>query len=305
MAKDSYSGLMSMTGFASSSGVFKEWTWTVEVRSVNGRGLDLRFRMPDWIEGLEAEARKLFQARLARGNVTVNVKIQRNAETGGLAINETALAATLDALSAIQSAAESAGYALAPSKASDIASMRGVIDVRDTNAPEDIAPLRAAVLDNLNDALAAFEADRAREGAELARVLGEQVERVEEYSVRAAEAVGDREAAARAGLKRALTRLLDTTEVPDEARLLQELALIAVKNDVTEELDRLAAHISAARALMLEEGAVGRKFDFLMQEFNREANTLCSKSQSTELTAIGLDLKAVIDQMREQVQNIE
>lgn len=305
MAKDTNAGLMSMTGFASNTGVFKDWTWTVEVRSVNGRGLDLRFRMPDWIEGLEPEARKLFQARLARGNVTVNVKIQRNSEAGGLAINETTLTATLDALSAIQSAADSAGYALAPSKASDIASMRGVIDLRDTSVPEDIAPLRAAVLESLSDALAAFEADRAREGGELARVLVEQIERVEGFSTRAIEAVGDRETAARAGLKRALSRLLDTTEVPDEARLLQELALIAVKNDVTEELDRLASHVAAARALMMEEGAVGRKFDFLMQEFNREANTLCSKSQSTELTAIGLDLKAVIDQMREQVQNIE
>lgn len=305
MAKDSYSGLMSMTGFASNTGVFKDWTWTVEVRSVNGRGLDLRFRMPDWIEGLEPEARKMYQARLARGNVTVNVKVQRNAETAGLAINDTALAATLDVLTTIQAAADAAGYALAASKASDIASMRGVIDVRETTAPEDIPPLRAAILESLTDALDAFVADRAREGGELACVLGEQIERVEGFSTSAIKAVGDREVAARASLKRALARLLETTEVPDEARLMQEMALIAVKNDVTEEIDRLASHVAAARALMQEDGAVGRKFDFLMQEFNREANTLCSKSQSTELTAIGLDLKAVIDQMREQVQNIE
>ena len=305
MAKDSYSGLMSMTGFASGAGVFKEWTWTIEVRSVNGRGLDLRFRLPDWVEGLEPEARKMFQARLARGNVTINVKVQRNAEAAGLAINDAALAATLDALLTIEAAAEAAGYALAPSKASDIAAMRGVIDAREANAPEDTAPLRAAILETLTDTLAAFEADRAREGGELTRVLGEQIERVEAFSASATKAVGDRDVAARSSLERALARLLDTTEVPDEARLLQEMALIAVKNDVTEEIDRLRAHIAAARGLMMEEGAVGRKFDFLMQEFNREANTLCSKSQSTDLTAIGLDLKAVIDQMREQVQNIE
>lgn len=277
----------------------------IEVRSVNGRGLDLRFRMPDWIEGLEAETRKMFQSKLARGNITVNVKVQRGAESGGLAINDQVLQATLATMSKIEAAAKAAGVNLAPVTASDIASMRGVIDVSDANSTEDIPPLRAAVLDTLSDALEAFEIDRAREGADLGRVLSEQIERVEEFSIAAAKVVGDREAAARAGLERALARVMDVTEVQDEARLVQELALIAVKNDVTEELDRLSAHISAARALMSETGAVGRKFDFLMQEFNREANTLCSKSQSTELTAIGLDLKAVIDQMREQVQNIE
>ncbi len=305
MAKDLHTGLMSMTGFASKSGVLKDWTWMIEVRSVNGRGLDLRFRMPDWIEGLEAETRKMFQSKLARGNITVNVKVQRGAESGGLAINDQVLQATLATMSKIEAAAKAAGVNLAPVTASDIASMRGVIDVSDANSTEDIPPLRAAVLDTLSDALEAFEIDRAREGADLGRVLSEQIERVEEFSIAAAKVVGDREAAARAGLERALARVMDVTEVQDEARLVQELALIAVKNDVTEELDRLSAHISAARALMSETGAVGRKFDFLMQEFNREANTLCSKSQSTELTAIGLDLKAVIDQMREQVQNIE
>ena len=118
-------------------------------------------------------------------------------------------------------------------------------------------------------------------------------------------AVGDREAATRQAMQRAVARLLEVAEVPDEARLIQELALIAVKNDVTEEIDRLGAHVAAARDLLSQDGAVGRKFDFLMQEFNREANTLCSKSQSAALTAVGLDLKALIDQMREQVQNIE
>ena len=305
MKNGSKPGLMSMTGFASEAGAFGDWSWVAEIRSVNGRGLDLRLRLPDWIEGLEPEVRKLFQARLQRGNVTVGLKIQRAADASGLVLNVEALAGALDALAAIRAAAKAKGVDVDRPSAAEIASMRGVLDVSDAGGTEDTTALRAAVLESLSHALAAFEADRGREGGELARVLTEQIDRVESLTSDAAAALGDRESAARAGMQRALARLLDATDIPDEARLLQELALIAVKNDVTEELDRLAAHIAAARDLMGAKPPVGRKFDFLMQEFNREANTLCSKAQSKELTAIGLDLKAVIDQMREQVQNIE
>ena len=305
MKNGSKPGLMSMTGFASAAGGFGDWSWVAEIRAVNGRGLDLRLRMPDWIEGLEPEARKLFQGRLQRGNVTVNVKVQRSVEASGMVLNVEALSGALDALNAIRAAAKAKGVDVKKPTAAEIAGMRGVLDVSDTGAVEDMSGLRAAVLESLAQGLDAFEADRAREGGDLAKVLAEQIERVETLTAAAAGAIGDRDKAARAAMERALGRLMDATEVPDEARLLQELALIAVKNDVTEEIDRLTAHISAARALMEAKPPVGRKFDFLMQEFNREANTLCSKAQSKELTAIGLDLKAVIDQMREQVQNIE
>ena len=296
--------LMSMTGFAVARGTHGDHVWSIDIRSVNGRGLDLRLRLPDWVEGLEPAVRKLFQSRLSRGNVTVNLRIQKSEDGGALRLNPAALEASLTLLAQISQAAESAKVDLAEISAADIAAMRGVIDNGDT-AAEETDSLRAAILESMSDALGAFEEDRAREGAELSRILTEQIGRVEALAADAAAALGPREDAARASLERALARLLDAHEVPDEARMMQELALIAVKNDVTEELDRLGAHVAAARELLSQIGPIGRKFDFLMQEFNREANTLCSKSQASDLTAIGLDLKAVIDQMREQVQNVE
>lgn len=298
-------GLRSMTGFASVQGAHGVWSWTLDIRSVNGRGLDLRLRMPDWIEGLEPEVRKLLQARLARGNVTLSLKLQRDEEAASASVNDAGLKAALAAVARIEAVASVEGMALAPMRATDIAAMRGVIDFSETVAEEDIAALRSAVLADVKTCLDDFDTDRAREGAALEQVLTGQLETMEQLTAAAAQAAGDREDAARAGIERGLARLLKATEVPDEARLLQELALIAVKNDITEEIDRLHAHVAAARDLLGADAAIGRKFDFLMQEFNREANTLCSKSQATELTAIGLDLKALIDQMREQVQNVE
>ena len=296
--------LSSMTGFAATQGAAHGWSWTVDIRSVNGRGLDLRFRVPDWIEGLEPELRKALQARLHRGTVNVSVRVQRDESAAGLALNSEALDHALSFLAEIETAARARGISVRKISASDIASIRGVLDQSDTTTP-DIAALRAALLDTAGGCVEAFLADRGREGAAISNVIGNQIDRIEALIADAQAAVGDREAATRQAMQRAVARLLEVAEVPDEARLIQELALIAVKNDVTEEIDRLCAHVAAARDLLSQDGAVGRKFDFLMQEFNREANTLCSKSQSAALTAVGLDLKALIDQMREQVQNIE
>ncbi len=298
-------GLMSMTGFASTQGDYETWSWTADIRSVNGRGLDLRLRVPDWIEGLEPELRKLLQGRLARGNVTVNLRVTRSEESGGASLNQAGLDASLAVLSQIEAAAEKAGVTVAPPSVSDIAAMRGVVDFAEGGDTEDTKGLRQAVMSSLGACLNAFVDDRAREGKAIGVVLREQIERVADLTKDARMAAGERDVAARANMERALKRLLEVTEVPDEARMQQELALIAVKTDITEEIDRLGAHVEAARGLIAESGAVGRKLDFLMQEFNREANTLCSKSQSTALTSVGLDLKALIDQMREQVQNIE
>jgi len=297
-------GLRSMTGFGALSGAFADWSFSGDVRAVNGRGLDMRFRAPDWIEGLEPGLRKAVQARVSRGSVTVSIRVQRDETAPQLHLNEAQFAATLDLLTEIEAGASAHGLALVPTKASDIAAMRGVVEQRESG-PNDTGALKGAIVAAFEAALAAFDADRAREGAALSAVLLQQLNEVERLQALALEATGARADAARAGLERNLARLLEATEVPDEARLAQELALIAVKTDVTEELDRLTAHVAAARALLAVEEPVGRKFDFLMQEFNREANTLCSKAQSTGLTAVGLDLKAVIDQMREQVQNIE
>ncbi|MBT8460747.1 MAG: YicC family protein [Boseongicola sp.] len=293
-----------MTGFGALNGAFADWTFSGDVRSVNGRGLDMRFRAPDWIEGLEPALRKLVQGQVARGSVTVSIRVQRDEAAPALRLNEAQFAATLELLTEIEMGASAHGLALVPTKASDIAAMRGVVEQSDAGAG-DTAELKSAILEAFETALEAFDADRAREGAALGSVFAEQLSEVERLRALGVAAAGARADAARSALDRNLARLLEATEVPDEARLMQELALIAVKTDVTEELDRLTAHVAAARALLSAKGPVGRKLDFLMQEFNREANTLCSKAQSTELTAVGLDLKAVIDQMREQVQNIE
>lgn len=305
MDAPSKTALKSMTGFASGTGVYEDWAWTSEFRSVNGRGLDLRLRLPDWVEGLEPEVRKLCQERLSRGNVTVGLKIQRTSEASGLTLNGAVLASVLQAMASIDRAAEASGVSLTPSTAAEIAQMRGVLDVTEAQPEQDIPALRSAILTSITQTLDDFDGNRASEGAALAAVLSEQINRIEALTAQASDAIGDRDAATREAMTRALTRLMDATDVPDETRITHELALIAVKNDITEELDRLTAHVAAARALMNETGQKGRKLDFLMQEFNREANTLCSKSQSAPLTAIGLDLKAVIDQMREQVQNVE
>ena len=294
-----------MTGFASVRGRERGWTWTADIRSVNGRGLELRIRVPDWVDGLEPEIRKLLQARLARGNVTVNLRLAREETVARTRLSPEGLTAALGMLADVRQAAERIGVELVPMSAADIAQMRGVVETSEGEAEDDVEALKTVLVASVAQCLDAFEADRAREGAATGEVLSVQVDRVEALAADAREMAGEREALLRSGLEKALSRLLEQTEMPDEARMMQEMALIALKTDVTEELDRLAAHVAAARALLAEAGPVGRKFDFLMQEFNREANTLCSKSQSTPLTSIGLDLKAVIDQMREQVQNIE
>ncbi|QMU57604.1 MAG: YicC family protein [Boseongicola sp.] len=295
----------SMTGFASFRGGFEAWRYSGDIRSVNGRGLDMRMRVPDWIEGLEPGLRKALQARLARGSVTISMRVARDDSAPDVHLNEAQLDAALTLISAIEEAAMVRGVGLAPTRATDVAQMRGVVEQRDADDQDDTSGLRKAILNDFAGLIEAFDADRAREGAALADVFRGQLDEIETLIAAAKKAVGSRAAAARATLDRGLARLLEATEVPDEARLTQELALIAVKTDVTEEMDRLDAHVVAARGLLAEKGAIGRKLDFLMQEFNREANTLCSKAQSNDLTAIGLDLKAVIDQMREQVQNIE
>ena len=293
-----------MTGFGAILGSVDNLGWNGDIRSVNGRSLDIRLRLPD-VDGLEAEVRKRLQTRLKRGNVTVQIRLQRGENTQSALLNRESLEAVLKLLGEIETSATEANLQLAPLTSADIAAMRGVVEVVDDISETDAERVKKAVLESFEAAMDVFIADRKREGAALHTVLIEQIALVGELVTKAEAAAGDREAAARTVIERNLSRVLDVTEMPDQARLTQELALIAVKSDVTEEIDRLRAHVSAARDLLTKAEPVGRKLDFLMQEFNREANTLCAKAQSTALTAIGLDLKAVIDQMREQVQNIE
>lgn len=279
------------------------WTW--DLRSVNGKGLDLRLRVPDWIDGLEIALRADLQKGVARGNVNLTLKVTQDEgrDDSAFRLNDRMLGAALEALSRVEMAAMTAGMTLRQPTAADVLTLRGVIDA---GAQEtDTAPLRLALLADLPALVADFTAMRATEGAALEAILIAQLDRIAALTTEAATEVAARSASQADTLRDAVARMLGTTDTVDPARLAQELALLAVKTDVTEELDRLAAHVAAARGHLAEAGSVGRKLDFLMQEFMREANTLCSKAGSGGLTRIGLDLKTVIDQMREQVQNLE
>ncbi|WP_272004408.1 YicC/YloC family endoribonuclease [Roseovarius sp. ZX-A-9] len=292
-----------MTGFASERGAHAGYAWVWELRSVNGKGLDLRLRVPDWIEGLEAGLRARLTKALARGNVSLGLRVQAEEQGGRLRVNTAQLDDVLAAMAEVEARAMAQGLSLAPARPGDVLSVRGVLET--ASAEQDTAELSKALMADFDAVLAAFQAMRAAEGKALHGVLEAQLDEVSRLTDEAALAAEARRDDMAAALRASLARVLDNADGVDEARLTQELAMIAVKSDVTEEIDRLRTHVTAARDLLAQDGAVGRKLDFLMQEFNREANTLCSKAQSSGLTSIGLALKAVIDQMREQVQNVE
>ncbi|MEM9637123.1 MAG: YicC/YloC family endoribonuclease [Pseudomonadota bacterium] len=295
--------IRSMTGFSSATGSLPPHSWAWELRAVNGKGLDLRLRVPDWIDGLEAGLRKLLGAAVTRGNLTLSLRLARDEQAGALQINDAQLDAVLQAMAMIETRAMEAGVSLAPSASSDIVALRGVLE--QGTSEDDVAPLAKALLDEAAHLIADFNAMRDREGAALQKVLLAQLDEIATLTTEATGLAKARGAAMADTLKRNLSKVMDNIDSADPDRVAQELALIAVKSDVTEEIDRLAAHVDAARDLIGQGGPVGRKLDFLMQEFNREANTLCAKAQNTGLTRCGLALKAVIDQMREQVQNVE
>ena len=293
----------SMTGFASAKGAAHGASWSWELRSVNGKGLDLRLRVPDWIEGLETRLRARLTAEVGRGNVTLNLRLAREEGSPDLSVNPAGLSAIIAAMARVEAEAMQAGLSLAPATAADILGLRGVLETRSLDA--DTGPLLAALLADFETVLADFRAMRRAEGQALARVIAGQLQQITALVDRIAAATEARQADIAAALRANLARVLDNSDGADPQRVAQELALIAVKADVTEEIDRLRAHVAAATALLQDKEPVGRKLDFLTQEFNREANTLCSKAQHVALTRIGLDLKTVIDQMREQVQNIQ
>jgi uncharacterized protein (TIGR00255 family) len=294
----------SMTGQASRTAAGAGHSWAWDLRSVNAKGLDLRLRLPEGIEGLEPLVRAALSARFQRGNLSLTLRLSREAETSPMQVNPQMLAAVLDGLTAVARAAGERGVDLSPASMAEVLALRGVCD---TGPPPetDTAALRALLLADLALLVDDLAAARAAEGAALGRVLTAQIDMIAALTADAATEAATRRGAMASALRETLARVLENAEGVDETRLAQELALLAVKADITEETDRLSAHVEAARALLLAEGAVGRKLDFLTQEFNREANTLCSKAQSIALTRVGLDLKTVIDQMREQVQNVE
>ncbi len=293
----------SMTGYANLDGAQGLLSWQWEIRSVNGKGLDLRLRLADGFEALEKTIRTVAPQYVSRGNVSLSLKLKRLEGQHVPHLNEPVLSAILQAVRRVNIAAESQGIDTYPTSAADLLGLRGVLEY---SAEETISPeILSEVLAQIPQLFEAFQQARQDEGTALLAILTSQIDRVEKLTSQARKSAEARLAKTGENLRKKVQALIKTTELADEARLQQELALLAVKSDVTEEIDRLNAHIAAARVLLADPNPIGRKFDFLMQEFNREANTLCSKSGSTELTAIGLDLKTVIDQMREQVQNLE
>ena len=295
--------IKSMTGFASGKGAFGPNHWSWELRSVNGRGLDMRLRVPDGLTGLEAALRGELSKQVNRGNVTLSLQLNRKDIASEIHLNVPAMEAALDALAQSEAMAGAHGIALAPSKASDLLALKGVLEAGSEN--DDPTPLVEQLKTEFAGLLAAFNEMRCSEGQALVEILSGQLDQIAQLTDKAVELAQQRREEMAQALNENLARVVDNTQGVDAERVAQELALIAAKADITEEIDRLAVHIEAARVLLVQDGPIGRKLDFLMQEFNREANTLCSKSQNTELTMVGLELKAVIDQMREQVRNVE
>ena len=291
----------SMTGFARSEGVIEGVAWAWELRSVNGRGLDLRFRLPGGLDALEPRLRELAGARLKRGSVTANLSLKRE-EAARLAVDEVALNQAL-ALALALSARIPGGV---PPRAEALLALPGILRSAAAQDSETLQKsLGEAVVEGFGLALAGLVKARGQEGQRLAVVLSGQIEEIAALCAEAGLAAADQPAAQRARMLETVQALLREAPALPEERIAQEVAMLAARSDVREELDRLSAHLDAARALLAEGETIGRRFDFLVQEFNREANTLCSKSASVPLTAIGLKLKATIEQLREQVQNIE
>lgn len=290
----------SMTGFARVDGAAAGYSWAWEVKSVNSKGLDLRFRVPHGFDQIEAAARKLAGEKFVRGNLSINLSLQRPDRPPTLEVNRDVLE---------QMVSLSAEYKGDRDKVDveTLLALRGVVEVVENQDDDeaDIATRDAAVADGFAALMDALATARNEEGARLAVVVDEHIEEISSLTAKAAALAEMQPARRTERLSAQLQELLDgEASVPAE-RLAQEIALIVARGDIREELDRLVAHVGAARDLMAEDGAIGRRLDFLCQEFNREANTLCSKSSDLELTRIGLALKAAIERLREQIQNIE
>ncbi|MBV8473171.1 MAG: YicC family protein [Hyphomicrobiales bacterium] len=293
--------LVSMTGFARAVGVLGAWRWTIELKCVNAKGLDLRLRIPSSLDRIEGEARARLGKALARGSCFATISTQRDAAGAEARIDKQALGSIL---AAAREAAAAAG--VAPPTMDGVLAVRGVVEVAEASDDETtMAALAAGALASLDTAIAALTVARAAEGAALQIVLEERLDSIAALTQAADDNPARKPEAVRARLAQAVAALMDSARGFDENRLHQEAILLAAKADVREELDRLKTHVAAARALIGEGGPVGRRLDFLAQELAREANTLCAKANDVSLTAQGLELRAQIEQLREQVQNIE
>jgi uncharacterized protein (TIGR00255 family) len=293
--------LSSMTGFARGHGVSGAYAWAWELKSVNAKGLELRLRLPAGWDAIEAPARSRAAEILSRGTIYATLSVTRAGVAPVVRVNEPVLAAVLATMREVGSRINAAQPSL-----DGILALKGVIEVSEPEEREDERRgAEAAILAGFDQALAGLADMRRHEGDALARVLSARITEIAALVARAEAAPGRRPEAIRARLAEQLATLLTAAERFDADRLHQEAILIAAKADVREELDRLMAHVAQAQRLIEQGGAIGRRLDFLAQELNREANTLCAKANDVELTNIGLELKTVVEQFREQVQNLE
>ncbi len=291
--------IASMTGFARFPGVTAGFRWAWEIKSVNAKGLDLRLRLPPGFDAIETEARARLGRSLARGTCYATLTAQREVAVPETRINETLLQRLATALAGIETAPT-----LRPASLDGLLAVRGVVEVREADDAAELAQVQEEALAGLERAIAALVAMRQSEGAALAEIIAARLAKITALRNAADALPGRQPAAIRARLAESIALIAGNANF-DEARLYQEALLLAAKADVREELDRLATHIDAMRDLLQRGGPIGRRLDFLAQELGREANTLCAKSNDTALTALGLELRVEIEQLREQVQNIE
>jgi len=290
-----------MTGFARGTGQVGPDSWSWEVKSVNARGLDLRCRFPAGMDRLEPEVRRRLAERFTRGAFNLTLKVTSATRRTRIEVDRQALAQIEAVMRELREELD-----IEPPRIDGLLNIRGVIDlVEEEESDEEREARERAVLAGLEGALDELGCARDQEGARIAAVLDSQLDEIAAL-IDAADGCGEaRPERLRERLKTMLAEVLDQEGSPSEERLAQEVAMLLIKADVREEIDRLRAHVASARELLAGDEPSGRRLDFLCQEFNRESNTLCSKAAETELTRIGLDLKAVIEQFREQVQNVE
>ncbi|MGO9787860.1 MAG: YicC/YloC family endoribonuclease [Stellaceae bacterium] len=290
----------SMTGFARAEGHELGIGWVWELKSVNAKALDLRFRLPAGYEGLEVQLRAGLAETLKRGAVSASLVLTRHDNASPLRVNRAALDALMALVKQLSSEID-----VAPPRLDGLLAVKGVLESGDVEDDATRERRQAALLKGFAAALKDLAAMRLAEGKRLAQTLEARLAEITDLVVKAEKSAAAQPAAVKARLKKLLAQLLEAVPALPEERLAQEAALIVARDDVREELDRLTAHVAATRALIKEGGAIGRRLDFLCQELNREANTLGAKSGDLELTRIGLALKAAIEQLREQVQNVE
>ncbi|MEM9330247.1 MAG: YicC/YloC family endoribonuclease [Pseudomonadota bacterium] len=292
--------LQSMTGFARAEGENEELSWLWEIRSVNGKGLDLRFRTPSGFESLEIEARKLVQKAITRGNLQVALQVRQKSSRQMININEQLIEELVAASANLQQ--KLGGPMPGPA---DVLGIKGVVETSDIFDAVDRDQLCGDILNTFKDAVAFLSQARTEEGSAIGKTLLSQVEKIGLLLEKIEQDPSREPELIKQSLHAQIAKLITDSEGFNEQRLHQEAVLLAAKADIQEEIDRLKVHVNSSKSLLSKGGAVGRKLDFLAQEFNRECNTICSKSNSSTVTSWGLDMKLVIDQFREQLQNME